>query len=296
MIRYGFTVLNILLVTVASFFCVDLFYQVVSAKLALAYLSDLKAISAPPSGFSKGGDFEPPRQILEKTAYQPIVDRDLFKTQGSKKPEKTLDQIALESLEETRLSLTLWGTVTGIPDRPYAVIEEKKTRKQGLYREGDAIENAQIKMILRKKVVLTVNGKDEILLMEEKKGATANFPSRSDEEPYAPMAAEDDTVSVDRETVDSALKDINQLMRQVRVRPHFKDGRPEGLLLSHIRPNSIFQEMGLQSGDIVKGVNGNEIKSVDDALKFYESLKSSSSVQLQIERQGEEKRIDYRID
>jgi general secretion pathway protein C len=85
-------------------------------------------------------------------------------------------------------------------------------------------------------------------------------------------------------------------MSQVKVRPHFKDGKPDGLTLSHIRPNSIFKEMGLKNGDIVKGVNGKDIQSVDDALKFYENLKSSTSVELQIERKGEQLSIGYQIE
>jgi general secretion pathway protein C len=85
-------------------------------------------------------------------------------------------------------------------------------------------------------------------------------------------------------------------MSQVKVRPHFKDGKPNGLLLSHVQQNSIFKDMGLQNGDIVKGVNGKEIQSVDDALKFYDNLKSSSSVELQIERQGEQLSINYQIE
>ncbi len=295
--RFGFTALNILLVAAACFFGVDLFYQIVSSRLVQASLSDLKAVSAPPRQLIGERRLEPSEESLGGAACQAIIDRDLFKTKGAAKQEKKLDAAELENLEKTQLNLTLWGTVTGIVDTPYAVIEDTQKHKQGLYREGDSIQNAQIKMILRKKVVLTVNGRDEILLMDEKKEKPGSAVSASrGEEAYSPLDAEGDTVSVDRTKVDGALKDINQLMSQVRIRPHFKDGQPEGLLLSHIRQNSIFSEMGLQSGDIVKGVNGNEIKSVDDALKFYESLKSSSSVQLQIERQGEEQTITYHID
>jgi general secretion pathway protein C len=91
------------------------------------------------------------------------------------------------------------------------------------------------------------------------------------------------------------LNNINQLMQQAKVRPYFKDGKPSGLLLTHIRQNSIFTELGLQSGDVVKGVNGKEIKSVDDALEFYKNLRNSSSVQLEIERRGQTKSLSYDI-
>ncbi len=177
-------------------------------------------------------------------------------------------------------------------------------RKQGLYKKGDAIQNAEIKLVLRKKVVLSVNGKDEILLMEDDK--PDNSKKRKRPSPLRggdPEEALDDerfdggeTVNIDREKINSSLKNINQLMSQVKVRPHFKDGKPNGLLLSHVQQNSIFKDMGLQNGDIVKGVNGKEIQSVDDALKFYDNLKSSSAVELQIERKGDPLSINYQIE
>jgi len=54
--------------------------------------------------------------------------------------------------------------------------------------------------------------------------------------------------------------------------------------------------MGLKSGDVIMGVDGKDIESVDDALKFYQNLQSSSKVQLQIKRRGRLKTIDYRIE
>jgi general secretion pathway protein C len=158
---------------------------------------------------------------------------------------------------------------------------------------------------LRKKVVLSVNGKDEILLMEDEKPNAAK--SRSKPSPFRDSEDDEDlldddpfdsgeTVNIDREKINSSLKNINQLMSQVKVRPHFKDGKPNGLLLSHVQANSIFKDMGLQNGDIVKGVNGKEIQSVDDALKFYDNLKSSNAVELQIERKGDPLSINYQIE
>jgi general secretion pathway protein C len=85
-------------------------------------------------------------------------------------------------------------------------------------------------------------------------------------------------------------------MKQVRIQPHFQNGKPDGLRLTGVRPNSIFYKMGLKSGDIIIGVDGKNIESVDDALKFYQSLRSASRVQLQLKRRGRPKTIDYNIE
>jgi general secretion pathway protein C len=312
MIKYAFSIINIALITAASFFGVQLFYQVVSGKLIEASLTAKVQTDSDKTNIpSAQGAMN---QLVKRdfTVYQTIATRDLFKT-GKSKADISNQQIELDKLKQTQLNLKLCGTVTGSPDKAYAVIEKKQNRKQALFREGDSIENALIKKILRNTVVLNVNGKDEILVIKEEKSKSGGRPQTvtedmgempepevmeeppPEEPPPEEPSDESGAVSIDREKVNGALKNINQLMSQVKVRPHFKDGKPNGLMLSHIQQNSIFMDMGLQSGDIVKGVNGNAIESVDDALKFYENLKSSSSVNLQIERQGEQMSVDYQI-
>ncbi len=59
------------------------------------------------------------------------------------------------------------GTVSGGSGENRAVILTKKDRKQKLYEAGELVEGAQIKRILRGKVVLNFNGKDEVLDMSE---------------------------------------------------------------------------------------------------------------------------------
>jgi general secretion pathway protein C len=85
-------------------------------------------------------------------------------------------------------------------------------------------------------------------------------------------------------------------MKQVRIRPHFTNGEPDGLRLTGIRPDSIFYRMGLKSGDVITGVDGNDIVPVDDALKLYQSLQSSENVKLQLKRMGRSKTLEYHIE
>lgn len=300
MLKNLFSIFNISLVTILIFFSVKLSYQILSAKLLQISSPDLAAL-ADPDTYIKHTNTTKDRQIKNISAYQSITNRDLFKTKDDLKPDKIASDIELEKLQQTSLNLKLFGTITGRSDHDYAVIEDTQKRKQGLYKKGDSIQKAEIKRVLRKKVVLNVNGKDEILLMEDDKPDQAKKRRKSS--PLRGAIPLDDerfdtgeTLSIDREKINSSLKNINQLMSQVKVRPHFKDGKPNGLLLSHVKQNSIFKDMGLQNGDIVKGVNGKEIQSVDDALKFYDNLKSSASVELQIERKGEGLSINYQIE
>ncbi len=103
-------------------------------------------------------------------------------------------------------------------------------------------------------------------------------------------------IALKREQIEGAVSDLNSLMSQVKIRPHFKDGQPDGIALSNIRSNSIFRKMGLRNGDILMGVNDQNIQSVDDALGFYNNLKSSSNVSVKIKRRGRLNTIEYTIE
>ena len=298
MIKRIFILANIGLLTLAAYVTVDLLYQVAVAKFLSAAPEVARTQESSPgrSERSRPRAAKPSRPRF--SSYQAIIDRNLFDTvTQSQAEEKTAESIEVEKLQETKLNLKLWGTVTGSGKKAYAVIEDKNKREQGLYRTGDSIQNATIKMILRKKVVLRANGKDEVLTMEDEKGRTAARPASSSGEgrTYDRDVDSRETKRLDRNRIDHVLNNINRLMNQAKVRPYFKDGKPNGLLLTHIRRNSLFTDLGLKSGDIVKGVNGKRIRSVEDAMDFYNNLKNSSSVQLEIERRGETKAISYEI-
>lgn len=85
-------------------------------------------------------------------------------------------------------------------------------------------------------------------------------------------------------------------MSEVSIHPYIRDGKAEGFILTQIKPNSVFRKMGLRNGDIIVGVDGEKIESVDNALEFYEKLKSSSNVKLELNRRGQPQTIDYSIE
>ncbi|MDD2388189.1 MAG: type II secretion system protein N [Desulfobacterales bacterium] len=233
------------------------------------------------------------RQYPPLSDYKTVMDRNLFNITQTGETAASAVTVDLATLEKTDLALKLWGTVTGDRKKAYAVIEEVKSREQNLYRTGDTIQDtsASVKMILRGKVILTADGKDEILEMEdtvtEKSG---KLPDRS-----AAVTGNTQSVDLARSSIMDAVSNLNQLMQQARLRPYFRRGIPEGLVLSNIKPDSIFNQMQLKNGDIITGVDGRDIKSVDDALKMYDSLKSSSSVALKINRRGKVQTINYTI-
>jgi general secretion pathway protein C len=213
-------------------------------------------------------------------------------------------------LENTTLALKLWGTVSGSATGSYAVIEDESLREQKLYQEGDRIQQALIRSILREKVILSVNGQDQVLAMVKPEGkASAQTPAitiatavpgeqalaRVQPSPSGEPADSPD-YTIDRDEFTSAMGRFSELSKQVRLRPYINLGQPQGVILEEIDPASVFTRIGLLSGDIITGINGTPIASVQDALNFYRRLSAAGDVSLDILRGGQKETIDYRLE
>ncbi len=290
MVNRYFAIANILLITAGVYLLVNGFYTMVTAKLD-------PGVQTPPRAASSTTTPPVMETKVPLTQYNIITDRNLFNTTAQEvtaQPQK----VDLETLKQTDMKLKLWGTVTRQDGTAYAVIEDTKTREQNLYRTGDAIENAKVKMILREKVVLTVNESDEILTMEEivSSGRTRRSGIQDRSTPKLPVSSYSRKVTLNRESMESALQNIGQLMDQATIRPHIEDGRSAGISITGIKPNAIFRKMRLRNGDVITGVNGRPIESVEDAVNIFDDLTSSSEIKIDIKRRGRQQTIDYRIE
>ena len=196
---------------------------------------------------------------IPRTTSPSVVIREVDKRNILNSEEEALT--AIESIFRSEKS----------EEEALAIIKDKGKKRQDLYREGDTIQGAVIKRILRGKVILRVGGKDEILTIEE------SAASRT----------------VNRSEMQESLKNIHELLSQARIRPYFRDGKADGLAISNIKPGSFFAKLGLKNGDIVQGIDGRDIRSPDDVLEVYERLRSGSQVALQIIRDGEQRIITY---
>jgi hypothetical protein len=103
-----------------------------------------------------------------KHDYKVILERNLFGPPPGKEGPASTDSLEYsETLKSTSLNIVLMGTINGSGDDNRAIILDKKSRDQELYEKGDAIQGAFVKEILRGKVILALNGKDEVLDMSE---------------------------------------------------------------------------------------------------------------------------------
>ncbi len=290
-----FTTAQLLLLTLASYFGVGLFYQVMSAGLDPAISPAVSARAASrPAG---------PETVRPLAAYSAIAGRNLFRTADPNKAPETPKAVDLAALQETKLDLKLWGTLILNDGRgSRAVIEDKQAGGQNLYRVGDKVKEALVKMILRERVVLDVGGKDEILQIEDLAAVSGavRTPPGATAAPAGPPPAEPEPVARDvnlsRQTIEEAMGNVAELMKQVRIRPFFEGGKPAGLSLAGVTAGSIFEKMGIRNGDVLQAVDGQPIQTVDDVVNLYQSLSNAENIAIQVRRGGRIEDIQYKIE
>ena len=284
--KFYYALFNIIAITIIIYLGVDSFYRVIRMKYTQV---EIKAFDSPVIE----DDTSSVRSSVND--YRTIIDRSIFSKINV--PAQS-GEINIDDLDSTSLKLVLIGTIAGDKKTSAAIIQDTSTRPktQGLYRIGDTIQNAEIKSIVRKNVVLRVGNRDEVLTMEESESeasATSQVQTVAQATPTTTTAVIERNISLKREYIEESLKDLNGLLSQASIRPHSTEGVPDGLTITGIKAGSIFRRMGLRNGDIIQGVNNNTIQTTEDIMNMYNDLISAPEISLQITRRNRARSFNY---
>jgi len=222
-------------------------------------------------------------------AYRVIPERNLFGTTTKAVVDNRAG--AVHPQQDIALLIDLKGTVAGGAKYGFAIIEEKRTRKQRLVKVGDVVTGAKVVRIRRNAIDLLVNNQESTLEMLEMKKGPILTPSKA---AAAPAVSSGPTV-VSRSVIQEAMADMGSILSQAQIRPYFNAGIPDGFIVGSIRPGSLYQKMGIANGDIIQEVNNRKIRTVDDVMGLLNTIKSGSSLSLGIKRREKTEMLNYQF-
>ena len=205
------------------------------------------------------------------------------------------------------LNVDLLGTlVSNKPDWSLATIRVDGTSK--LVRIGVMVaDKAEVVEITGRYIILQAGANQQIVKLWDAK--TADKPGQK--KPTAPVAAAapaggdefakgvkktgPNDYQIDRSMLEENLQDLSKLGMQARIVPNYEGGRYAGFRLVGVRPDSLYKAIGMQSGDLIRRINGNEIDTPNKAIELFEQLRNSASISLDIERRGQKVTMGYQI-
>jgi general secretion pathway protein C len=306
------TLLSVVLIACGVYLGFAIFKQVAPTRQDQAPRQDLELTPSKPAEKAR------PRPPLSR--YRAIAERNLFRIDTGG-PAPAAPAIDIEALKQTDLKLKLWGTVSGQGPEAYAVIEDSKTRRQNLYRVGDAVQSATVKMILREKVVLEVEDRDEILQMQEVPGGRGPAPrpmpgaggdggfdprempggeggdmAESQVEAPPPVAPRPQTIRLRPAMLQAMLGQVEDPLSDLTLQPHQTDGVSDGLALTGIQPRSVLRRLGLRDGDVITAIDGEPVQSAEQLGVIFERLNSGTGLSLELNRRGRPTTLNFQVE
>ena len=182
--------------------------------------------------------------------------------------------------------IKLLGVVVGDRGGVSAIIEELGSKRQLFFRLHDEIPDVgEISEIRRNGIVIRQGGQQELLELSTGQGDKPAVPVVAS----ASSAASGGQIKkvLDRREVEQALNDLPKLLSQARAVPVLANGSMTGFRLDYIAPTSFYEKIGLQYGDILKQVNGVEIKDPGTMLSLFQQLRNEKSVKLDVLRNNQ---------
>jgi general secretion pathway protein C len=272
MTRYVSWVLNLALLGLACFLAA----QSVNTVLAALLTPD-------PVGPASSGPAAAAPATRPWSDREVILTRNLFNA-SLLAPDQPIVP-ANEVLEATQLPLNLLGTAAAeVPELSFAAVEDRESQQTLVLRVGDAIRNqAEVMRIERRRIVLSEGGSLRELALEEPEAlamapapvATA-APRRMPQRMPAPPPA----------APPGGARSPAQLFSQARILPKYDSGQMVGVQVSSIKPGSLFEEIGIQDGDVITELNGIPIDSPEQSAKILLELTKSEAFTIQVEGAG----------
>ncbi|MCE9671588.1 general secretion pathway protein GspC [Myxococcus stipitatus] len=177
-----------------------------------------------------------------------------------------------------------------------ASIQDLDTQRVRSVRVGDALSDARVVVIERERVIVRVDGREEVIdLQPPTQAPVVAASSTGDTSGDDIRRLGENAYEIPGRFLDLARFAETPALQQIRIIPAARDGKPQGFKLFSIRQGSPYEKAGLQNGDILQRVNGMSLDSPEKALEVITLLKSQRHLELELERGGTVIRKTYEV-
>jgi len=257
----------------------------------------------------------PPKSLqdamVSRGAYSTVISRNIFSADGLIPDPLAAAGDAGRTSEDqapvpSSLPLSLKGTIVhSDPKKSIANIEVRSKNQVLAYSVGRDIEGlAILQKVERTRVIIRNSNNSRLEYLEMKlEGGKISFAGSKPSAPGAGGTGKTDVAQVapnkfeiKRSDLQKYLADTASILQQASMVPvHGPNGEIEGFKFIGIQPGSIYTQLGFQTGDTIKAVNGEKIDSPAKAMELYNALKNSANIKILTTRDGRETENDYTV-
>ena len=220
--------------------------------------------------------------------FNALQNANLFGKFTEQKPA-VVEQPVVKDAPKTRLNLTLVGAVAS-SDATTSLAVIANRGKQATYGLGEEIEGtrATLKAVLVDRVIIDNQGRDETLMMqgiEYKKLSESPQIARAQSQRAESASGVGEKLEQIREEI---AKDPQSVFKYNTISPVKRDGDIVGYRVSPGRDAALFNDVGLQPGDIAVQLNGIDLSDPSSSAQLMQVMSDPQELNLTVERDGQQ--------
>lgn len=213
-------------------------------------------------------------------------------TRTATTPVASKPTVADNNAPTTKLSLKLTGVIVLQPEEDSRAFIGSTT-KQEIYAVGDALKNMRgvsLENIYHDRVILNHNGRLEALYIQKPKpNSQRRNTSRALNNTTASLGSKLNSLRTE------LLSNPQKASQLIRIAPAMKQGQLEGYSVYPGNDRKLFREIGLRSGDIITGVNGETLDDPAKGFAIISTLSNAQQIDLTIQRRGRTQNISVNL-
>jgi general secretion pathway protein C len=247
---------------------------------------------------------QPAPGIIEQRPVAPIADsaaelRQLLSANMFGQLDVTAGQSGQSpaTIPLTSLNLILTGVmVSGANSFAFISINGANETSYGIGEE--ILSGATLHAVYPDRVIIQRGGALESLVLKEgaalpEGSIVTSQPQRSDA-PLGGIRGSGNNFTVERNLLTQQMQKPDFLNQALMV-----PNAGGGFLVREIQPGSVYEKLGMRTGDVIRSVNGQPINNMEEVMKLYQQLGGVNRVgnlSIEITRGGRTESLQYNIE
>ncbi len=293
-------VLNLLMIALIARMLAGIIVTIIDSKLPMPAI-EMVTSSPSSSSLSKIGT----SATGARATYDIVVERNIFNS--APKPTST-SEVPAVATSDLLNKVRLTGTIIS-RKRALATFFIVPRNESDVFRIGDVVYEGWVVDNVERALVRLRSGNElqEIQLYDPEASASplpsrAVAPTEPVGEPVVGGPSEgfvkeegDGKYIVDKAELEAQLQNLDQLITQARVIPNYSQGKVDGFKIFAIKPNSIFQRLGMRNGDIIESINGAPLDKAEKGIQLFQELRNLPKFEINLRRQKTPRQHTYEV-
>jgi len=258
--------------------------------------------------------FTPPNKSNSMDQIQKLTQSNLFNIKQNETDEKKIENV-VKKTETPKVCLTadkqsalpykivntsvLQDTVKSI-----ASVQVREGEVVNI-REGDTFETMELGRVLRQRIIIKNVQTNECEYIENKDAANDRkfdvlTPTAGKKligsKFNTDIKNEGNRFSIKKKLRDEAVSDLNSILTQAKAIPIQNPDGTMSFKMTEITPGSIYSKLNIQDDDIITAIDGEKIKNLNEVMNKFGKIKDIDHIEITVQRNGNEQRLEYSFD